>query len=136
MVHHFNGEAWKQLNRMHPQILMEPQNLHVRLYTKGFNPFRLFSAPYSCQSVILVVYNLQSKICIRLKFIILSMIILGPNSPGKNIDVFLRPLIDELKQLRLFKTLIYDVSKKHNFQMKTTLMWTINNFPAYRMVSG
>jgi hypothetical protein len=64
------------------------------------------------------------------------MIILGPNSPGKNIDVFLRPLIDELKQLRLFKTLIYDVSKKHNFQMKTTLMWTINNFPAYRMVSG
>ena len=31
---------------------------------------------------------------------------------------------------------MYDVSKKYNFQMKTTFMWTINNFSMYMMVLG
>jgi hypothetical protein len=35
----------------------------------------------------------------RLEFMFLSMVIPGPNSSGQNIDVCLRPLIDELKQL-------------------------------------
>ena len=43
----FDSEACKWLNRMHPQILIEPYNVHVRLYTNGFNPFKLFT-PYSC----------------------------------------------------------------------------------------
>jgi hypothetical protein len=29
-----------------------------------------------------------------------------------------------------------DISRKHNFVMRTTLMWTINYFPAHGMVSG
>jgi len=43
-----------------------------------------------------MVYNLTPRICIRPKFIFLSTVIPGPNSPGQNIEVCLRPLIDEL----------------------------------------
>jgi len=32
--------------------------------------------------------------------------------------------------------LTYDISRKQNFLMKTALMWTINDFPAYGMLSG
>ena len=32
--------------------------------------------------------------------------------------------------------LTYDISMKHNFVMRAALMWTINDFPAYGMVSG
>jgi len=32
--------------------------------------------------------------------------------------------------------LTYDISKKQNFMMKVALMWTINDFPAYGMLSG
>jgi len=32
--------------------------------------------------------------------------------------------------------LTYDISRKHNFVMRAALMWTINDFPAYGMVSG
>jgi len=73
-----------------------------------------------------------------LKFMFLSMVILGPSSPGRNIDVCLCPLIDELTQLWLWSSgaLTYDISRKHNFVMKAALMWTINDFPAYGMVSG
>jgi hypothetical protein len=66
----------------------------------------------------------------------LSMIIPGPSSPRRNIDVCLQPLIDELTQLWSFRALTYDISRKQNFVMRATLMWTINDFPAYGMVSG
>jgi hypothetical protein len=45
----------------------------------------------------------------------LSTVILGPNSPGRNIYICLRLLIDELKQFWLFGALTYDVLRKHNF---------------------
>jgi hypothetical protein len=66
----------------------------------------------------------------------LSTVIPGPNSSGQNIYVCLRLLINELKQLLSFRALTYDVSRKLNFLMKTTLIWTINDFPAYGMVFG
>jgi hypothetical protein len=69
-------------------------------------------------------------------FMFLSMIILDSNSLCRNIDVCLRPLIDEMNQLWLFRTLIYDVSSKLNFQKKVALMWTINDFHAYEIVFG
>jgi len=30
----------------------------------------------------------------------------------------------------------YNVSRKQNFMMRASLMWTINNFPTYGMLSG
>jgi len=66
----------------------------------------------------------------------LSTIIPSPSSPSRNIDVCLRPLIDELTQLWSSGALIYDISRKQNFVMRAALMWTINDFPAYGMVSG
>jgi hypothetical protein len=45
-------------------------------------------------------------------------------------------LIDELTQLWLSRALTYDVSTKQNFLIRATLMWIINDFLAYGMVSG
>ena len=70
--------------------------MHLELCIDGFNPFGSFAAPYSCWLVILMVYNLPPGMCMRLKFMFLSTIIPNPNSPGQNIDVCLRLLIDEL----------------------------------------
>jgi len=67
---------------------------------------------------------------------VLSTVIPGPNSRGWNIDVYLWPLIDELIQLWSPDALTYDISTKHNFLMRVTLMWTINDFLAYGMVFG
>ena len=66
---------------------------------------------------------------------VLSMVILDPNSLGRNIEIYLRPLIDKLTQLWSSRALTYDVSMKHNFLMRTALMWNINDFLAYRIVS-
>jgi hypothetical protein len=66
----------------------------------------------------------------------LFTVIPGPNSSSRNIDVCLRLLIDELMQLWYSGALTYDVSRKQNFRMRAVLMWTINNFTVYGMVSG
>ena len=66
----------------------------------------------------------------------MSLLIPGPKSPGNDIDVFLRPLIEELKELWEDGVCMYDASTKVNFQMRATMLWTIHDFPAYAVISG
>jgi len=44
-------------------------------------------------------------------------------------------LIDDLKK-SWSGVITWDVSRKQNFMMMTALMWTINDFLAYGMLSG
>ena len=66
----------------------------------------------------------------------LTCVIPGLKNPKANIHVYLQPLIDDLKTLWNEGVQTYDISKKENFQMRAALMWTINDFPAYGMLSG
>jgi len=95
-----------------------------------------FAAPYSCWSIIMTVYNLPLGMCMRPKFMFFIYGHTRIEQSERNIDVCLRPLIDELTQLWSSRALTYDISRKHNFAMGAALMWTINDFPAYGMVSG
>ena len=67
--------------------------------------------------------------------IMLSMIILGPSYPGNDIDVFLQPLIAELKKLWEVGVETYDVVTNQTFSMRADLLWTISDFPALPMLS-
>ena len=99
MVHPSNGEAWKHFNSVHPHFSAESRNMCLGSCIDGLNPFGSFAAPYSCWSVIIMVYNLPPGMCMRPNFMFLSTVISGPICPVWNIDVCLRPLIDELAQL-------------------------------------
>ncbi|GLT86830.1 hypothetical protein SLE2022_049440 [Rubroshorea leprosula] len=99
VIHLAGSEAWKQFDETHPTFAEEPRNVRVGLCIDGFNLFGCSATPYSCWLVFLTVYNLPPELCMKSKHIFLAMIIAGPKSLGKNIDVMLRPLIDELKEL-------------------------------------
>ncbi|XP_062075345.1 uncharacterized protein LOC133779394 [Humulus lupulus] len=58
------------------------------------------------------------------------------NAPGNNIDVYLKPLIEELKDLWEIGVKTFDASTKKNFNMRASLLWTISDFPAYANLSG
>ena len=115
MLHPSDSEAWKLFNSVHPHFYAESRNVRLGLCIDKFNPFGSFTTPYSCWSVILTVYNLPPGMCIRLKFMFLSIVIPGLSSPGQNIDVCLRPLIHELAQLWSSRALTCDISRKQNF---------------------
>ncbi|CAN6586916.1 unnamed protein product [Malus baccata var. baccata] len=63
----------------------------------------------------------------------------GPRSLGKEINVYMLPLIDELNELNeLWEvgTPTYDAYSNQNFTMNAAVLWTISDFSAYRMLSG
>ncbi|KAL0293820.1 UNVERIFIED_CONTAM: hypothetical protein Sradi_6918600 [Sesamum radiatum] len=136
MAHPSHGDAWKHFDRTHPSFASDARNVRLGLCTDGFSPFGNSSTPYSCWPVIITVYNLPPWMCMQEPFMFLNMVIPGPKSPGKNIDVFLRPLIDELKILWTSGVQTYDVCNKQNFNMRATLLWTTSDFPAHAMLSG
>ncbi|KAG8370027.1 hypothetical protein BUALT_Bualt14G0075000 [Buddleja alternifolia] len=129
MAHPSHGEAWRHFDRTHLSFASDPRNVRLGLCTDGFSPFGNSSIPYFCWPVIITVYNLPPWMCMQKPFMFLNMVIPGPKSPEKNIDVFLRPLIDELKTLWTSGVETYDVYNKQNFDMRAALMWTITDFP-------
>ncbi|GLU06904.1 hypothetical protein SLE2022_238890 [Rubroshorea leprosula] len=112
VIHPAGSEAWKHFDETHPTFADEPRNFRLDLCTDGFNPFGCSATPYSCWPVFLTVYNLSPELCMKSEHIFLAMIIAGPKSPGKNIDVMLRPLIDEIKELWTNGVETYDSFKQ------------------------
>ena len=50
------------------------------------------------------------------EYMFFIVIVPGPKNPKNKLDVFLQPLIDELKELWEVGVETYDVSTKRNFQ--------------------
>ena len=66
----------------------------------------------------------------------LTLLISSPKQPRNDIDIFLQPLIDDLKMLWDVGVEVYDAYLKEVFTLKAVLLWTINDFPAYGNLSG
>ena len=111
-------------------------NVRLGLATDGFNPFGNMSNSYSMWPVILYPYNFPPWKCMKKEFAMMPLLIPGPISPGKDIDVYLQPLVDELKELWEIGVETYDASKGEIFHMRVALLWTIKDFPAYGTMSG
>ncbi|GKC38256.1 hypothetical protein Tco_1050640 [Tanacetum coccineum] len=73
------------------------------LAADGLNPFGKLSQSYNMCPVILTTYNMPPWLCMKESSLMLMLLILDPKSPGKDIDVYLRPLIDDLKDLWALK---------------------------------
>ncbi|CAL5428865.1 unnamed protein product [Camellia sinensis] len=110
--HPSDGEAWKAFDKQHP------------------------ITSYSMWPVILMPYNLPPWKCMKEPYCMMSLLIPGHSAPGRDIDVYLQPLIEELKNLWEHGVQTYDASNEQIFRMHAAVMWTINDFPAYGNMSG
>ena len=128
-------EAWKHFDRVHLDFVADPCNVRLGLCFDGFNPFTQSTIPYSCWPIIVTPCNLPPEMCMTMPFMFLSCLILGPHNPKVGIDVYLEPLVDDLKKLWTGVE-TYDIVRKKNCIMRASLMWTINAFPACGMLSG
>ena len=112
------------------------RNLRLRLCTDGMNPFGTLSTQHSTWPVLLVIYNLPLWMCMKRKYMMLSLLITGPRQPRNDIDVYLEPLVDDLRRLWDEGVSVFDAHKNEMFTLHVALMWTINDFPAYGNLSG
>ena len=117
LSHPADGQAWIHFDRLHPYFALDSRNVRLGLASDGFNPFRTMSISHSTWPVMLMTYNMPPWMCMKSEYSILSLLIPGPRSPGNDIDVYLQPLIDELKLLWSSGDETYDASRNQTFQM-------------------
>jgi hypothetical protein len=138
MSHPANGEAWQDFDRKHPTFVDDPRNLRLAITTDGFNPFGNFSLTCSMWPVLVTPLNLPPWECVNPSNCFMLLLILSPTSPRKDFDVFLEPLIEELKELwkgvDTFHALYRD--NKKDFTLRAVVLWCIHDFPALSTLSG
>ena len=66
----------------------------------------------------------------------LCMMIAGPRQPGNDIDVYLTPLIEDLRKLWEDKVDVWDGNLQQTFRLCVMVFCTINDFPTYGNLSG
>ncbi|CAM8883173.1 unnamed protein product [Rhodiola kirilowii] len=131
--HPADGEAWQDFNTEFPEFANEIRNVRLGLATDGFNPFGSLGVSHSTWPIMVMPYNLPPSMCMKREFNILTLLISGPKSPGKCLNVFMRPLIDELKMLWDTGVVTYD---RYDGIMKAATMSTISDFPGLGMLGG
>jgi hypothetical protein len=94
--HPADGRQWRKIEREFPRFPGDARNLWFGLSTDGMNPFGEQSCSHITWPVTLCIYNLPPWLCMKRKFNIMPVLIQGPKQPGNDIDVYLRPLVDEL----------------------------------------
>jgi hypothetical protein len=71
----------------------------------------------------------------KYEFIFLCLIISDLDYPRKKLNVMLKPLIEELKEL--WKGVeAYDVFKKQIFKLRVEYLWSVHDFMAYAIFIG
>ncbi|XP_072054359.1 uncharacterized protein [Arachis hypogaea] len=134
--HPADGQSWKDFGNRHTNFALDTRNVRLGLSSDGFNPYRTMSISHSTWPVVLMAYNLSPWMSMKQEYFMLSLLIPGPKSPGNDIDIYLQPLIEELKELWEVGVETYDASKNETFPMYTALLWTISDFSTYTMLSG
>jgi hypothetical protein len=71
----------------------------IGLATDGSTPYNMSAVSYSYWPVFVILYNLPSSLCIKYEYMFPCLIIPGPDHPKTCINMMLKPLIEELKQL-------------------------------------
>ncbi|GJV53372.1 reverse transcriptase domain-containing protein [Tanacetum coccineum] len=94
MQHPIDGKSWKNYDTRYPGFAVEPRNVQLGLAADDFNKFGNLSQSYSI-----------------------------PKSTAKDIDVYLRPLIDDLKDLCALKGVeTIDATTGKTFNMRAMLL--------------
>jgi hypothetical protein len=78
----------------------------------------------------MIPYNLPPNKCMKEGVMFLALIVPGPKDPVTKINVFMQPLIEELKVL-WHGVEAYDSHVKRSFTLCATYLWSIHDLLAY-----
>ena len=135
-----DSKAWDHVNNKWLWFAKEERNVRLGLALDGVNPFRNQSLSHSTWPMVMLNYNLPPWLVTKNFFMMLTLLIPGKESvTDKNVDVYLAPLIEELQEL--WKGIdCVDGSQRNSddktFKLHGMLLWTVNDFPAYGLISG
>jgi hypothetical protein len=131
MLHHPADEIqWRNFDQKHKDFAAEVRNI-------GFCHGSETDNSHSTCHVTLCNYNLPSWLCMKHKFIMMSLLISGLVQVGNDIDVYSQPLIDDLLVLWEKEGVrMCDEFQQQHFNLRAMLFVTIQDAPALDSISG
>jgi len=106
--HPADGTQWQFFNDKHKDLSADPRNVRFGLSTDGMNSFNERTNDHNTWLVILTMYNIPTLLCQKRRYLLLTILILGPKQVGIDIDVFLEPLMQEMERLWRYGEPMYD----------------------------
>ena len=119
--HPADGSQWRAIDREFSEFANDARNLRFALSTDGMNTFGEQSSSHSTWPITLCIYNLPPWLCMKRKFIMMLVLIQGPRQPGNDIDVYLRPLVEELLLWNRPGVHVWDEHKQEHFDLRALL---------------
>jgi hypothetical protein len=108
----------------------------MALSTGGMNPCSKMTNPHSTWLVILSIYNIPSWLCHKRKYLLLTTLISSPKKPGIDIDVFLEPLMEDMRKLWEEGVNVYDAYRQQSFTLHAINLCTVSDNPAHLDLNG
>src|SRR6266542_2670108 len=102
---------------MYPNFGEEPRNVRFALSTDGMNPFGDMGTSHITWLVVLSILNIPSWLCMKQKYLMLSILIHGLKQLGNDIDVFLVPLLEDMAKLWNDGERMWDEFRQEYFMM-------------------
>ena len=137
--------AWKKLDNLDPSVFdtngfgNEITDVRLQISCDGICPFKLHKSTWSAWPVIATILNLPPWLITKKFFTILTLLIPGRQQvPFEHFDVWLRPLIEDLKKLWVGVP-AYDVLRnegERQFKLRAAVLYTTHDYPGYGVVSG
>ncbi|KAL6518135.1 hypothetical protein OROMI_033836 [Orobanche minor] len=78
--HPANSPQWKTFDNTYQDFGKEPRNIRLALSTDGMNTYKLQNNSHSTWPVILIIYNLAPWLCMKRKYMMMSILISGPTT--------------------------------------------------------
>ncbi|XP_076885111.1 uncharacterized protein LOC143534533 [Bidens hawaiensis] len=127
LPHPADSPAWAAIDDGYEFIKQDPRSLRLGIAADGVDVNR-GNQHHSVWPVLAVIYKLPPWLCMKRKFIMLSLLMSG--TPGNDIDVFLAPLIEYLQKLFDTGVETYDKYARERFTLCVVVLWTINDYLA------
>jgi len=95
--HPADSPQWNMINGKFSEIESDAKTLWLGLSTDGMNPHGNMSSIHNIWPVVLIIYNLPPWLYIKYKLLMISLLISGPRQLGNDIEIYLAPIIEDLK---------------------------------------
>jgi hypothetical protein len=136
----WDSPQWDHIRHRYMEFESDNRNVHLALCADGLNPFGQKRSTHSLCPVLLLNYNIPPWLTIKNFFIMLALLIPGPEAvTSDTMDVYMTPLIEELRELWYDGILCHDAARwrgESRFTLRAILLWCVHDFPAYAMLAG
>ena len=116
----------------------EVRSLRLSIAMDGVNPYSLQNTNYSVWPVVVINNNIPPWLSVKNEHLMLALIVPGRRQV-KNMDVYLQPLVDELKEL-WDGINVYDVSRpiaaERSFTLYGICAYMTHDYPGLGVFSG